>query len=343
MRHPRGVRWQTRGPATDPLDQPLGDAPGSTRIRDRWIAKAYDKAAPLRERFEAAETVALLGSPDLVAPVLERHKVDQTFHAMGDVRRDAVDREDEYACSSSAPSMRPLSQAEVEEFARQALRSAREPNDAWGHPLRFHVVPGPPKHRPWEIEVLSDGPDQMPGTEDDLSTLEEYSYDDVRYASLDFTPAESAERAIKVLETKCAEDNYLPFLSCEAAVEIHLAGKAIPKNPRRAIEVYDLACNRRIVEACEAAARHLSSGDRVPRDEAAAEQFRVRTRAILERACAPGARYRITYAPRLIQMYERGEGGPRDIPRALALCEFLRADGGNGGCPDLERLQAAKP
>ena len=126
-------------------------------------------------------------------------------------------------------------------------------------------------------------------------------------------------------------------------MEIHLAGKAIPKNPRRAIEVYDLACNRRIVEACEAAARHLSSGDRVPRDEAAAEQFRVRTRAILERACAPGARYRITYAPRLIQMYERGEGGPRDIPRALALCEFLRADGGNGGCPDLERLQAAKP
>jgi hypothetical protein len=322
----------------------LGDAPGSTRIRDRWIAKAYDKAAALNDRLKAAETVARMGFPNMVSPMLERQKVDETLDAMRGVQRDAEFEETQRIDSGSDPSGPVPSRSDVETLARDALRAARTPNDAWARPLRFRLSPGDSKYLPWRVEVLSDGPDQITGTQDDLSTAEPYgAYDKRRYAALDFTPAEVAERSIKALEAKCAGDDYLPFLSCKAAVEIHLSGQAIPRNPDRAIDVYALACNRNIVEACEAAARLLTSGDRVPRDVAKAEQFLLKTRTILEKACAPGARYRSTYAPRLIQMYEEGIGGPRDIPRALALCEWLRASGSNGACPALARLRTARP
>lgn len=331
------------GRSTDPLDEPLGDAPGSTRIRDRWIAKAYDKAAALNDRLEAADTVARMGFPDMVSPMLERKKVHQTLDALSDIQRAAEFEETRRIGPGSAPSRPVPSRSDVEALVRDALRAARTPNDAWARPLRFRLSPDDSKYLPWKVEVLSDGPDQITGTEDDLSSAEPYgAYDERRYAALDFTPAESAEHSIKALEARCAGDD-LPFPSCQAAVEIHLAGNAIPKNPGRAIDVYALACNRNIVEACQAAARLLTSGDRVPRDVVKAQEFLVKTRAILEKACAPGARYRSTYAPRLIQMYEEGEGGPRDIPRARALCEWLRAERVNGACPALERLRTARP
>jgi TPR repeat protein len=192
------------------------------------------------------------------------------------------------------------------------------------------------------VEVLSDGPDGVSGTEDDLTTAAPYGfYDEKLYGWLDPTPAESAYRSVEELEAKCREDTYLPFLSCQAAVRILLEGEAIPEDGERAIAVYSMACDRNIVEACEEAAQLLASGERVPRDAERAEGFLVKTRAILEKACAPGARYRSTYAPKLIRMYEAGRGGPRDIPRALELCEWLRAQKTNGACPELGRLRSA--
>jgi TPR repeat protein len=73
--------WPSRLPI-GPEDQPLGDSPGSTEVRDRLVARAFDKEAPLTDRFDAAESVARMGLPELVAPLLERKKVHETHDDM---------------------------------------------------------------------------------------------------------------------------------------------------------------------------------------------------------------------------------------------------------------------
>jgi hypothetical protein len=178
---------------TDREDPPLGDEPGSTRIRDRWVAKVNDKWAGLPARFDAAETVARMGFPELVAPMLERRAVHETLERMEALQRTIEHAEHELLHSHGPdPVVARPSADDVERLAARALRDARYPDDAWGRPLRVRILPGDSRYQPWDVEVLSDGPDGEPHTEDDISTSEPYgAYDERRYPGMDPAPGDT--------------------------------------------------------------------------------------------------------------------------------------------------------
>ncbi len=185
-RRPRAV--------TDIEDPPLGDEPGSTRIRDRWLAKVNDKWEGLRGRFEAAKVVARMGFPELVAPMLERRDVHETLDRMESVKRRTEHSLRELAHESASGATVPRETAEG--CFTAALREVREPEDARDRPLRLGLHPNEESGRPgrlsWDIEVLSDGPDMKPATEDDISTLEPYgAYDARHYADMDPGPGDT--------------------------------------------------------------------------------------------------------------------------------------------------------
>ena len=79
----------------------------------------------------------------------------------------------------------------IEECFEAALHDVRDPKDTWGRPLRLEVraESGRRGRTHWAVEVLSDGPDRQPGTDDDISTAEPYgAYDARHYPDMDPGP-----------------------------------------------------------------------------------------------------------------------------------------------------------
>jgi TPR repeat protein len=324
--------WPSRPPA-GPEDQPLGDSPGSTEVRDRLVARAFDKEAPLDDRFDAAESVARMGLPQLVAPLLERQKVHETHDDMLLIRLEAENDESALLGKGRSPS-----REEVEALAHAALDGARNSNDAWGRPLRVQVYAKDPKYFPWGVHVLSDGPDGRPGTEDDLSTAEPtWVYDRRRYPTLDFTEAEEAARSVPHLEARCRNVE-VGADACRDLARMFVAGTGVPKDPARAVELYARACEG-FAEACDEVGLLLATGDRLPKDAERASRFFAQARTRFEKTCFPDIKTRDACL-RLGSMYERGEGGPPDPKRALLIYgEFCNQWGKvPEACQALDRL-----
>jgi TPR repeat protein len=324
--------WPSR-PPVGPEDQPLGDSPGSTEVRDRLVARAFEKEAPLDDRFDAAESVARMGLSQLVAPLLERKKVHETHDDMLLIRLGAENDESELLGKGRSPS-----REEVEALARAALKAARNPSDAWGRPLRVQVYPKDPKYLPWGVHVLSDGPDGRPGTEDDLSTAEPtWVYDRRRYPALDFSDDEQAARSVPHLEARCRNAE-VGADACRDLARMFVAGTGVPKDPGRAVELYARACEG-FAEACDEVGLLLATGDRLPKDPEQASRFLAQARTGFEKACFPHIKTRDACL-RLAQMYERGEGGLPDLKRALLVYrEFCNQWGKTPeACQGLDRL-----
>ncbi len=326
--------WPSR-PPVGPEDQPLGDSPGSTEVRDRLVARAFDKEAPLTDRFDAAENVAEMGLSQLVAPLLERKKVHETHADMLLIRLGAENDESELLGKGRSPS-----REEVEALAHAALKAARNSSDAWGRPLRVQVYAKDPKYLPWGVHVLSDGPDGRPGTEDDLSTAEPtWVYDRRRYPTLDFSDDEHAARSVPHLEARCRNAN-IGADACRDLARMFVAGTGVPRDPGRAVELYARACEG-FAEACDEVGLLLATGDRLPRNPEQASRFLAQARTRFEKTCFPHIKTRDACL-RLAQMYERGEGGPPDPKRAaLVYCEFCNQWGKTPeACQGLDRLSS---
>jgi TPR repeat protein len=276
-----------------------------------------------------------MGLPQLVAPLLERKKVHETHDDMLLIRLGAENDESALLAKGRSPS-----REEVEALARAALEAARQSSDAWGRPLRVQVYAKDPKYLPWGVHVLSDGPDGRPGTEDDLSTAEPtWVYDRRRYPTLDFSEDEEAARSVPHLEARCRNAE-VGADACRDLARMFVAGTGVPKDPARAVELYARACEG-FAEACDEVGLLLATGDRLPKDPEQASRFLAQARTGFEKACFPHIKTRDACL-RLAQMYERGEGGPPDLKRALLVYrEFCNEWGKTPeACQGLDRLSS---
>jgi len=138
----------------------VGDAPGSTVVRDRLLAEANNKALDFSKRVRAAHGLEEMGLADLVRRILDREKGNQTHQRLrtteGAIRRLAAKR-----------GITIRSQADVDTLLRDA-NLGHHGDDLWNHPIRARFI------REGEIRASSDGPDGIPGNDDDLTSAESY-------------------------------------------------------------------------------------------------------------------------------------------------------------------------
>jgi hypothetical protein len=138
----------------------VGDAPGSTVVRDLLLTEANNKALDFSRRVRAAYGLEEMGHADLVRRILDRQKGDQSHQTVrtteGAIRRLAAKR-----------GMTIRSQADVDTLLVDA-NLGHHGDDMWGHPIRVKFI------REDQILASSDGPDGVLGTEDDLTSTESY-------------------------------------------------------------------------------------------------------------------------------------------------------------------------
>jgi hypothetical protein len=138
----------------------VGDAPGSTVVRDRLLAEANNKTLDFSRRVRAARGLEEMGQAALVQRVLDRQKGNQTHQSLG-ATIGAVRR---LAAKKGLPIR---NQADVDALLREA-NLGHHGDDLWGHPIRLGFV------REGVTQASSDGPDSVPETEDDLTSSESY-------------------------------------------------------------------------------------------------------------------------------------------------------------------------
>lgn len=141
----------------------MGDPPGSTAVRDRLLAEANNKGQNFDFRYAAARGLQAMGLADLVKPILDYSKAENTNSAMivlkGAMERLAVTR-----------GVTVKSQADVDTLLRDAdVPVKRYKTDLWKRPIRARFVSQGVFH------VISDGPDMTPDTADDLSSGEAWT------------------------------------------------------------------------------------------------------------------------------------------------------------------------
>jgi hypothetical protein len=138
----------------------LGDAPGSTAVRDRLLAEANTKTNDFADRLDAAVALKKMGLEHLVVRILDRQKAQVTNNKLI-VLRGLVD---ELAIKRGiALGDQSRLNAVLGQVDDQKYRS-----DSWGRPLTAKFV------SVGIFNVISDGPDQTPGTVDDMSTAETF-------------------------------------------------------------------------------------------------------------------------------------------------------------------------
>jgi hypothetical protein len=139
----------------------VGDAPGSTVVRDRLLAEATNRALDFSKRVRAAHGLEQMGLADLVRRLLDREKGDQTHQSLGVV-------EGELHELAAKKGITIQSQAGVDALLRDA-DLGRHRQDMWNRAVRVKFI------REGEIRASSDGPDGIPSNNDDLTTAESYS------------------------------------------------------------------------------------------------------------------------------------------------------------------------
>jgi HEAT repeat protein len=139
----------------------LGDPPGSTAVRDRLVAEASNKRNSFDFRYSAALGLRKMGQEQLVKAIFDIAKArgtnDNLIVAKGAMQR--------LAATTGATVK---SQAAVDVLLRDVDLGLRDRQDLWKRPLRAGFVSTGVFH------VISDGPDMIPDTADDMSTAEPY-------------------------------------------------------------------------------------------------------------------------------------------------------------------------
>jgi hypothetical protein len=141
----------------------LGDPPGSTAVRDRLLAEAANKRRHFDIRVGAARGLESMGLGGLEPAnrILDLERADATAQSLIVVEGEVSDLAAKRAVTIK-------SQAAVEALLRDAdLGSHRV--DGWGRPLRVRFVSD------GIFDVVSDGPDRVPGTTDDISLSEPFA------------------------------------------------------------------------------------------------------------------------------------------------------------------------
>jgi hypothetical protein len=138
----------------------VGDAPGSTLVRDRLLAEANNRALDFSKRVLAAHALEEMGHADLVRRLLDREKGDQTHQSLGVVQFELRE-----LAASRGITLR--SQAGVDGLLRDA-ELGRHRKDMWDRAIRVKFI------REGEIRTSSDGPDGIAGNDDDLTSAESY-------------------------------------------------------------------------------------------------------------------------------------------------------------------------
>jgi HEAT repeat protein len=157
-RHPEEVS----GDLLESLGQ-LGDPPGSTAVRDKLLAEANKKTNRFGLRYSAALGLQAMGLADLVKPLLDYSKAENTNSDMI-VLKGAMER----LAASRGVTIK--GQADVDTLLRDAdVTEKRYKTDLWKRPIRARFVSQGLFH------VVSDGPDMTPDTSDDLSSGEAWT------------------------------------------------------------------------------------------------------------------------------------------------------------------------
>lgn len=137
----------------------LGDPPGSTAVRDKLVGEANDKLSPFAIRYRAALGLKAMGLADLVKPIIDISKANNTNSSLI-ILKSAMTK-------LAAQEKRQIrAQADVDALLRDVVVDSRRRKDEWGRPLRAKFASEASFH------VISDGPDMIPQTADDLSTAE---------------------------------------------------------------------------------------------------------------------------------------------------------------------------
>jgi hypothetical protein len=139
----------------------MGDTPGSTVVRDRLLAEANDKHNLLANRVAAAEGLESMGMATLVKPILDYVIADTTGTTLDSLKR-------RMRRLAAARGLSVSGQADVDSLLRDVEYSAPK-QDGWERPLRAVYVSRGVFH------LVSDGPDAVANTSDDLSTAEAFS------------------------------------------------------------------------------------------------------------------------------------------------------------------------
>jgi hypothetical protein len=108
----------------------------------------------------AANGLEKMGHAALVRRILDREMGDQTHQSLGVVESELRD----LAAKGSTPIR---NQSDVDALL-QSSDLGRHRQDMWDNPIRVRFI------RQGQIEASSDGPDGLPGTNDDLTSSESY-------------------------------------------------------------------------------------------------------------------------------------------------------------------------
>jgi len=145
----------------------LGDAPGSTAVRDRLVAEANKKSNAFEDRLEAAYALRKMGLERLVIRLLDRDDAQATIQRILTLKF-IVRR------AASEEGVALISQSALESVLAEVDSSSKDRKDRWGRPLRVRFV------ALGDFHIVSDGPDRTPGTPDDMSTAEPFPVYDKR-------------------------------------------------------------------------------------------------------------------------------------------------------------------
>jgi hypothetical protein len=140
----------------------LGDPPGSTAVRDRLLSVASKKDEYFDMRVGAAEGLERMGLGSLspAREILDLHRADSTSQGLGLVER-AIKRlgvQEGVAIDGQAAVDALLQEAEL----------GGHGVDAWNRAFRVRFV------SKGVFQVISDGPDMAPDTDDDMSSDEPF-------------------------------------------------------------------------------------------------------------------------------------------------------------------------
>jgi hypothetical protein len=138
----------------------LGDPPGSTAVRDRLLSEANNKGKNFDTRLEAARGLETMGQAALVQHVLDLGVADETSQSLP-VVAGAMQR---YALTKGVV----INGQGAVEGVLQGADLGRDRLDGWDRPFRARFV------SVGVFDVVSDGPDKVPNTPDDLSSAEPF-------------------------------------------------------------------------------------------------------------------------------------------------------------------------
>jgi hypothetical protein len=142
----------------------LGDPPGSTAVRDKLVSEAFNKDNEIEARMAAAFGLRAMGREDLARPLFDFKRTRQAYESLrvleGAIRTLAAKR------NQGIKGQTGLDALLHDVLATDADLARHHGKDEWGHSIRVRFV------GEGQFEAISDGPDGLSGTPDDITLAE---------------------------------------------------------------------------------------------------------------------------------------------------------------------------